>query len=115
MQRDTDDSYDATEHVYPEWEGELTTSDGTDWYLVAIVRETRAPVRVDGKLKSRSSWSLDDAQVFPAVGDTYADESLTGATLAAWRLRYETEVATDVSERWGDAWVAHAEQRDEGP
>lgn len=111
--RDFDGSYEPQEHGFPEWEGELTTKDGRDWYLVVVLRETREPVLVDGKLRSRASYSLDDAQVFPAVRATYAHDSLTGARLTEWLTRYEAEVADDVAERVADAWVAHTEQRDE--
>lgn len=110
MQRDTDDSYEPTEHVY-EWEGELTTKNGSDWYLVVVVRETRGPMLVDGKLRSRSTYTLTDAQVFPCIRDTYADDALGGIDLDAWLVRYGTEVAAAVADRWHDAWVEWAESR----
>jgi len=105
--RDDDDSYERQDrlYTYPEWEGELTLKDKTEWYALVQVRETREPVLVDGKLCSQSTYTLQDAQVFPVVGDTYANDSLSGDALTAWLTQYGDEVANEVSEIQRDAWV----------
>lgn len=106
-----DDSYEPQDCLYPEWEGELTLKDKTEWYVLVRVLETLEPALVNGKLRSRSTYTLQDAQIFPVVGDTYADDSLSGAALTEWLARYGDEVADEVSEIQRDAWTERQADR----
>jgi hypothetical protein len=98
------DSFEPREHVFSETEEEFTL-DGADYLVIATVVETREPATdgETGKLKSVCSYGFSDPpQVFPAVGQDYVDDPLSGDALTEWLASYGDRVAREIAERLVD-------------
>jgi hypothetical protein len=90
------DLYDISgEWTSPETEIEITLG-GEDFLVIGVVKEeTRLVIdatRPSGIRTVRMVY-LDEVHVYPAMGDTYSDDALTGEALEAWKSAHGANVA----------------------
>jgi len=82
------DLYISGEWTSPETEIEITLG-GEDFLVIGVVKEETRP----SGIRTVRMVYLDEVHVYPAMGDTYSDDALTGEALEAWKSAHGAEVA----------------------
>lgn len=99
------DDYTPQTWHYPEWEGEIQTTDGKWWYVIVTVTSEKEPGG-----KRMYFIPSHEAQIFTDTGEEYAIDSLSGEALNDWLVQYGEEVANMVSEKIDDEEINRHEE-----